>query len=257
MNKTKAFRLINILISVLFCLATIGMIIYYAVAGDPNKRITISIGIAVMFLLPYLLELIFRFRFGNITVLIYTAFVIFSGFVGATLNVTYMFDWFNKVCHTIYGYLACFIGLFLLIKSKHYEKLSPLFIVIFCMLTSISTHALWEIWEFGCDNIIGTIAQGEKINGLAPYVTDTMTDIIVNLVGAIVFAIQYTIYHKCKTNFMLKAVINDMGYKKSEETGTHQDAEQVTANIDSQDVISEDKKAPAKKISNNKDSKKE
>lgn len=250
MNRTKAFRLINILISVLFCLATAGMIIYYAIAGDPNKRISISVGIAFMFMLPYFLELVFRFRFGNITILIYTAFVIFSGFVGATLNVTYMFDWFNKVCHTIYGYLACFIGLFLLIRSKHYEKLSPLFIVIFCMFTSIATHALWEIWEFGCDNIIGTIAQGEKINGIAPYVTDTMTDIIVNLVGAVVFAIQYTIYKKCKTNFMMKAIINDMGYKKSEES-IAQSTEQVTTNSDSDDTTCEDKKAPAKKKSNN------
>ena len=210
----KTFRILNIVLSIASILATIGAIIYYVVVGDPNKRILVSCGIVVMFILPYILERIFKTKFGNLTLLIYTLFVVLSGFVGATLNVTYKISWFNKVCHVLFGYLGCLLGLMLLVKTDSHKNLKPFMILLICVMASISLHALWEVWEFSSDNIFGTTAQGFKVNGIAPYVTDTMTDILANLTGALVFAIQYFVFYKFKKGKFIPAIVKDFEKQK-------------------------------------------
>ena len=87
-------------------------------------------------------------------------------------------------------------------------------ILLICVMASISLHALWEVWEFSSDNIFGTTAQGFKVNGIAPYVTDTMTDILANLTGALVFAIQYFVFYKFKKGKFIPAIVKDFEKQK-------------------------------------------
>lgn len=66
-------------------------------------------------------------------------------------------------------------------------KKGGLYLLIF--LSAAGAAALWEVWEFTCDNILGGDAQLVKAAlaaGTNP-ISDTMTDIIITLVGAVVF----------------------------------------------------------------------
>lgn len=68
-------------------------------------------------------------------------------------------------------------------------KKAGLYLLIF--LSAAGAAALWEVWEFTCDNLLGGDAQLVKAalaNGTNP-ISDTMTDIIITLVGAAVFII--------------------------------------------------------------------
>ncbi len=72
-------------------------------------------------------------------------------------------------------------------------KKGALYLMIF--LSAAGAAALWEVWEFTCDNLLGGDAQLVKAaiaNGTNP-ISDTMTDIIITLVGAAVFIIAAVI----------------------------------------------------------------
>ena len=72
-------------------------------------------------------------------------------------------------------------------------KKGGLYLLIF--LSSAGAAALWEVWEFTCDNLLGGDAQLVKaaLAAGANPIADTMEDIIITLVGAAVFIVAAVI----------------------------------------------------------------
>ena len=210
-NK-KAFRICNIVLSVLCLCITLGVLIYDVSTNYQFSRFIKAVGIFIVFAIPYLIEFISKKRIGNLTLLIYTIFVIISGLLGALFVMGKYIPFYDKISHTLYGYLACFIGLFFATALNLNAKFSMFATIMFCVMFSIASHAIWEIWEFTFDTLAGFTMQGSKVFGVAPYVTDTMFDIIVNLVGAFVFVMHYQFHFCTNKNLMigtLKQEFND------------------------------------------------
>ena len=144
----------------------------------------------------------------------------------------------DTVLHTLNGFLAAAIGFSLvdlLNNSSRLEfKLSPLFMALVAFSFSMTIGVLWEFFEFGMDQFMGmdmqkdtvihsfqsvlldttksnvpihvkniqdVIINGESL-GVGGYLDigliDTMQDLLVNFIGAIIFCIFGYFYVKSR-----------------------------------------------------------
>lgn len=106
---------------------------------------------------------------------------------------------FDSILHTLSGSMIAILG-FSIIRllndsDKSDLKLSPLFVSIFVVCFSVSIGVLWEIVEFAADAVTGSNMQRyshsvtrEPFLGKAALF-DTMKDLILDMIGAIVVAV--------------------------------------------------------------------
>lgn len=212
----QIFRIINLVFMALQFLACIGMGIYYLSIGDPENRVFSCFGITVLVILPYLAELIFRFRLPGLILFGYQIYVLFAGVIGSVFNVYYLASWYDLIIHTLAGYVFALLGIFVVSRLENYSKLNKWTIVIFCFCLSMACELIWELLEWFVDNCLGQTAQGPIAEGHnAPLVTDTMVDILCNFCGAIVFSVQYIIGKSTKatlgTKFFEKQLVKEKG----------------------------------------------
>ena len=82
----------------------------------------------------------------------------------------------------------------------------------------MTCEAVWEVFEFFNDNVLGGSAQGPLITGgLLPdgtsvdyrYVNDTMWDIVMNIIGASVFSLHFLLHRLTKKDLLLGTAIKD------------------------------------------------
>lgn len=62
--------------------------------------------------------------------------------------------------------------------------MQPRFVALFACLFAIVVGTLWEVFEFTMDQVVGTTMQKSMFDDPSGL-TDTMWDMIVNVVGAI------------------------------------------------------------------------
>ncbi|MFO7818087.1 MAG: hypothetical protein R6V39_10475, partial [Desulfovibrionales bacterium] len=66
--------------------------------------------------------------------------------------------------------------------------LNPGFVAFFAFLFAVGTGALWEIFEFSMDSLVGMNMQKGML-GDESGLTDTMFDLMVDTLGALVIAV--------------------------------------------------------------------
>ena len=144
----------------------------------------------------------------------------------------------DTMLHTINGFLAAAVGFSMVMLLNEDERitfrLSPLFLALVAFCFSMTIGVLWEFFEFGMDMFFGTdmqkdtiihaihtvtldptlsnkvvtipdiqdvIINGESL-GLGGYldigIIDTMKDLFVNFIGAVVFSVTGFFYVKSK-----------------------------------------------------------
>ena len=222
LNKTdKALRVINIVFALGMAFSSFAMLAYYLIVGSDNSRIFPCIVMGLVFLAPFLIELIFRRRLSNAVLLIFNVFAFLSGFLGCVLNFYDKYIWFDIVIHVIFGYLSAFVGLFLILNLEK-GKSKILTTLLFCLFAVFALELVWELLEWGMSNIFNMHVQGEIVPGTnAPLVTDTMIDILCNFSGGIIFAIHYLIGKctKCKLGieYMERELTVDKNLNKTNE----------------------------------------
>lgn len=186
----------------------------------------ISLGL-LFWSLPFIMHFFCKKFLGIYIIIPYIAFIFLSHFMGTVLDVydirfipgMLSSNWWDKVMHTIFGYLAALIGLFFLCHIARIEKLNALTILFFCIGISALTTVVWEICEFCSDTWLGESCQGDRIflrdafgnfildSAGKPIsiitVNDTMGDIIVHMIGTAIFAIQYIIHATTKKSLFL------------------------------------------------------
>jgi hypothetical protein len=133
------------------------------------------------------------------------------------------FFWWDDLLHTISGVIIGFIGFIVVYKInyKYNMDINPLLIAIFSFTFAVSMGVIWEIFEFASDVIIGTAHQKwdlpdtEILMG-KPYqgsgVRDTMSDLILDSIGALVASvITYYMYKKQKRQVLeeMQKMINE------------------------------------------------
>jgi len=155
------------------------------------------IGIICMFLPGFLAKKI-RIHIPSTTYLIYVLFLYCTLFLGEIRNFYYSVPHWDTIMHTFSGVIIGALGfsvLSLLNRDQHVTiSLSPLFVALFALCFATTVGVTWEIFEFLADSTIGSNMQkfaledGTLLIGHAAL-TDTMKDIIVDVLGSLVASV--------------------------------------------------------------------
>ncbi len=108
-------------------------------------------------------------------------FVYMALFMGEVQGYYTRFWWWDAVLHTGSGFLLGILG-FLLVYVLNQKKdieldLQPKFVALFAFMFAMGMGAMWEIFEFGMDQLFGLNMQKSGL-------VDTMWDLIVDGIGA-------------------------------------------------------------------------
>ena len=216
--------------------------------GDISNILTCILTLA-LFLIPSILEKKFKIEVPDTLEIIVYVFI-FSAEILGEINEFYIhIKNFDTILHTLNGFIMAGIGFSLIeiFNNSPNTKISldPKYLVLFGFCFSMTTGAVWEIFEYSMDKYfkfdmqkdtiiteissvvlnpdgknkaerleiesltVNDIDYIEKYGGYIDIgLNDTMEDLIVNLIGAIIYSILAYAYLKGKgksaSNFMLK-----------------------------------------------------
>lgn len=183
----------------------------------------------VLFLVPPFVEVGFSITIPETLEVVIALFIFAAEILGELFHFYTIFPFWDTLLHTFNGFLAAAIGLALVSILNRSDRiafsLSPFFCVVVAFCFSMTIGVLWEFFEFGMDNVFGldmqkdTVVTGiastlldptgaqrpQHIDGIESVVingvdlgvggyldiglNDTMGDLFVNFVGALVFSI--------------------------------------------------------------------
>lgn len=197
-----------------------------------------AVWILLLFTLPLMIERHLHVQLPSAMEITLTCFIFAALFLGEISAFYYRFPWWDLMLHTISGFVIGAIGFSLIQLLNKNEKvkisLSPLFVAIFTFTFALGVGALWEIFEFAADHIVGsnmqkymldeetiksisnTIVQANgDLQQLSPIfrkicafgLKDTMWDIIVDAIGAAVFSVMGYLYLLGKSKFDLSKLL--------------------------------------------------
>jgi uncharacterized membrane protein YjdF len=137
-------------------------------------------------------------------------FVFASLYLGEIQGFYHRFWWWDIALHTSAGFLMGIVGfllVYLLNESKRIDlHMSAGFISMFAFLFAITIGTLWEIFEFSMDQMFGFNMQ-KPMMGDPSGLTDTMWDMIVNAMGALIISFMGWWYLKRKRTFFVRGWI--------------------------------------------------
>lgn len=134
-------------------------------------------------LTPSILERSWRIHTPVSYTLILNLFIYSAIFLGSAIGFYNRFWWWDTALHTLSGVTLGFIGFLLLytLYQRHRVDMGPGALALFAFTFAVSVGAIWEIFEFAMDQLVGTNMQKNGLN-------DTMWDLIVDSIGAGVVA---------------------------------------------------------------------
>ena len=200
-KKTKIFYNISwILIAITFALSIVGII--FTKDDSQRSRFIFNAVQSLLFLVclcvPYIIERAAKIYMSSVMLIIFLV-CCFCHFI---LGEIFEFYVHVKICDSI---LHAFTGVSLSILSfsilnlmnDNLEgmKLSPIFVAFFAVFFSVTIGVLWEIIEYAADGIFSTNMQRYMHSvTLEPFVgrealKDTMKDLILDTIGATIFAV--------------------------------------------------------------------
>lgn len=190
----------------------------------------------LLLVMPSLVQVTMKIELPTTLEIIILVFVFAAEILGEIREFYIVFPFWDTVLHTLNGFLAAAIGFSMVDLLNRSErmvfKLSPLFTAIVAFCFSMTIGVIWEFFEFGMDQILGfdmqkdtilhtirsvmldpaggnNVAQIGNITnvvvngkdlGLGGYLDigliDTMKDLMVNFVGAVIFSIIGYFYVK-------------------------------------------------------------
>jgi len=116
------------------------------------------------------------------------AFVFLSLFLGSAADFYYKYWWWDAVLHTGSGFLlgvVGFLSVFLLNRTSRIPQgIRPAFMCFFAVTFAVTLGVLWEIFEFAVDSTWPAVNMQSNETG----VRDTMWDLIVDTIGAVIVA---------------------------------------------------------------------
>lgn len=190
----------------------------------------------LLFTVPSFIEVNFHIDLPDLLEVIILLFIFAAEILGEIQAYYITYPYWDTMLHTINGFLAAAIGFSLVDLLNRNDRftfrLSPLFVSIVAFCFSMTIGVLWEFFEFSMDyflhfdmqkdtvlhaihtvtldpsggnhvvaidNITQVLVNGQDL-GLGGYLDiglyDTMKDLIVNFIGAVVFSFLGYIYLK-------------------------------------------------------------
>ena len=190
----------------------------------------------LLLIVPSFLQIQLKIELPTTLEIIILLFIFAAEILGEVSSYYTHFPYWDTMLHTLNGFLAAAIGFSLVDILNRNEKakfvLSPLYMAIVAFCFSMTVGVMWEFFEFSMDTFFGmdtqkdaivhsistvmldptggtavqhidnikeVIINGQEL-GLGGYLDiglkDTMKDLIVNFIGAVVFSIIGYFYVK-------------------------------------------------------------
>lgn len=151
-----------------------------------------TLGIMTLTLFPRILEKRYHVFIPPAFELLAIAFLFASLFLGEVRGYYARFWWWDMALHTASGFLLGILGFLLVHVLNELEDvglhMKAGFVAFFAFLFAVGAGALWEIFEFSMDELVGTTMQ-KPMFGDPSGLTDTMWDLIVDALGASIIAV--------------------------------------------------------------------
>lgn len=180
---------------------------YSKVKGDYVLMLLQCIlGIIVMFI-PSVVERKLSVDIPNNMEVMYFIFLYCAIYLGEVRNFYYLIPYWDVILHAFSGAMLGTLGFSLVSYLNDLKflntNLSPFFVALFAFCFAQASGAVWEIYEFLADSLIGTnmqkfiVADGTVLSGHAAL-RDTMTDLIIDALSSLAVTIigYYTIKTK-------------------------------------------------------------
>lgn len=208
-NGSNHERLYVTLTLVIQALLVLGLILFLVRRDWENVFLTVTvIGLTVV---PAFVLRRYRVYVPPEAQLTAAVFVFLAFFLGSARDFYDRYWWWDIVLHACSGFLLGIVGwltLFLLNQSDRLPRgIRPAFLCFFGVTFSALLSVLWEIFEFAVDRIWPAVNMQSNETGVA----DTMYDLIVNTVGAVIIALMGFAYFKSgKDSFIVDGLRNIM-----------------------------------------------
>lgn len=192
----------------------------------------------ILLVMPSFIQVRLKIELPTALEIIILFFIFAAEILGEIQSYYIRFPFWDTVLHTMNGFLAAAIGFALVDILNRTKKisfqLSPAFMAVVAFCFSMTIGVIWEFFEFGMDRIFGLDMQKDTIVnsihsvmldptnsnipveikgitdvvvnghslGLGGYLDigliDTMKDLLVNFVGAVVFSVIGYFYVKSR-----------------------------------------------------------
>ena len=207
------------------------------VRGDLESAFVCALSL-VLFLVPAVIEKKLKIELPSALEIVILLFIFAAEILGEINAYYIKVPFWDSMLHTVNGFLCAAIGFALIDILNRNEKikfeLSPLYVAIVAFCFSMTIGVLWEFFEFGADFLLDMDMQKDTVINQITTVTldplhqnntvtiseineviingepleldgyldiglyDTMKDLIVNFVGAVIFSIIGFFYIKTR-----------------------------------------------------------
>ena len=212
----------------------IAVLIYSIIRGKWENTLTCALSLLLL-MIPSFIENQMKIDLPNVMEVIMILFVFSANIMGEMAAFYEKIPIWDTILHTMNGFICAGVGFGLIDILNQNEKikmnLSPLFVCLFSFCFSMTVGTVWEFFEFAMDFFFGkdmqkdtivtyinsyllsgenntmininritdTVVNGENlgINGYLDIgLLDTMKDMFVNFIGAVVFNLSGFFYLK-------------------------------------------------------------
>jgi hypothetical protein len=208
----RAMKVIGIILFITLILSVVYALIRFLaapsepMAGEPYRKLKsdyllmltqCALGLLVM-MLPSMLSRRWRIVLPDVIVVLYYIFLYCAIFLGEIFDFYDRIPHWDTILHAFSGAMLGALG-FALVDFLNRDRgtrvsLSPFFVALFAFSFALAAGALWEIYEFSFDALLGlnmqkhTTAEGTVLVG-AKALSDTMEDLIVDGIAAFAVAV--------------------------------------------------------------------
>jgi len=132
-----------------------------------------------------------------VSLFLYATFIL-----GEMKSYYFTYWWWDILLHSFSAFILGLIGFVILYTFHYVEKinLSPIIAAIFSFNFAVTLGVMWEIFEFAADQFLGLNMQKSGI-------MDTMTDLIVDSIGALIGAVMGYFYLKGGDSLIIKRIV--------------------------------------------------
>lgn len=189
----------QLIISLMFLLNS-GFLLQMILSGHYG-RIFVTLSLYLTVWVPAIVRATFKVKIPEHMEFVYLIFLFFAQFLGSVVNLYANVYWFDSFNHFVSGILTAIFSVAFLFWMQKYNVKDIRFNIIFMIIFSLAIASLWEFFEFTSDRIFG----GDTQKVLETGVVDTMKDMIVAFLGAVLTSIYYG-YEKtsCKKQFFYR-----------------------------------------------------
>lgn len=155
----------------------------------------------VLTFIPAIIEKNYKITLPVEFTFVTTAFVYMTLFLGEGMDYYNKFHWWDKFLHLSSAIVIGMIGFLIIFELYHRGKIKmrPVTIALFAFCFSLALGSLWEIVEFSIDEGFNTNMQHRETG-----VIDTMGDLIVDAIGALISSIAGFLYMKSGKSFIFE-----------------------------------------------------